>query len=162
MNIAPIPVKVSVVMSVFSEPRNWLKKAINSILDQTFSDFEFIIINDNPIRKENYLFLKEIQQKDSRIIIIENKENIGLTKSLNKGLSVARGTYIARMDADDISFPTRLEKQYLFMEANSGVIACGAWARTIGKEKNINLDHYKTTPRDIANSIYTSYTVFKV
>jgi glycosyltransferase involved in cell wall biosynthesis len=151
---APLPVKVSVIMSLFSEPEDWLRKAIYSILNQSFSDFEFIIINDNPKRKENDLLLKNFKQQDSRIVVVENKENIGLTKSLNIGLSLARGTYIARMDADDISFLTRLEKQYLFMEANPNIIACGTWARTIGKEKNINLNHYKTAPRDIANSIY--------
>ena len=94
--------KISVIMSIYSEKEEWIKESIDSILSQTFRDFEFIIINDNPKRKQNENLLLEYSQKDNRIIVITNKENIGLTKSLNKGLSIAKGKYIARMDADII------------------------------------------------------------
>ncbi len=120
-----IMVKVSVIMSIYSEPIEWMKEAINSILNQTFTDFEFIIVNDKPSRKENIELLKAYQQKDKRIQIVENNENIGLTKSLNKGLLLAKGTYIARMDADDFSYPTRFEKQVHFLDENKEYVVCG-------------------------------------
>ena len=111
--------KISVLMSVYNEPVDWMRQAIESILNQTYKDFEFIIVNDNPEREENQLFLNEYRDKDSRIIILCNEHNIGLTKSLNKGLAVANGEYIARMDADDIALPERLEKQLVFMEQHN-------------------------------------------
>jgi glycosyltransferase involved in cell wall biosynthesis len=119
--------KVSVVMSVYNEPEQWLKQAIDSILSQTFGDFEFIIINDNPQRVINRELLQNYCNLDSRIIILENSTNIGLTKSLNIGLLKAKGSYIARMDADDVSLPTRFAKQVDFMDANPNCIACGSW-----------------------------------
>ena len=103
-------VKVSVLMSVYSEPKEWLISSINSILNQSFSDFEFIIINDNPTRSINSIVLNYFAITDSRVKIFENKSNIGLTKSLNKGLKLTEGKYIARMDADDISLPDRFFK----------------------------------------------------
>lgn len=103
---------VSVVMAIYNEPVEWMRQAIDSILYQSFKDFEFIIINDNPIRVENKEILDEYSAKDSRVIVVLNEENIGLTKSLNKGLAIASGEYIARMDADDIAMPERLRMQY--------------------------------------------------
>ena len=117
---------VSVLMSVYNEPEEWMRVAIDSILGQTFTDFEFIIINDNPKRKLNREILSDYAKQDKRIVILENEENIGLTKSLNKGLKVAKGKYIARMDADDISLSDRLEKQVNFMEEHPEVGVCGA------------------------------------
>lgn len=129
--------KISVIMSIYSEKEEWIKESIDSILSQTFRDFEFIIINDNPKRKENENLLLEYSQKDNRIIVITNKENIGLTKSLNKGLSIAKGKYIARMDADDISFPTRFQKQIDFLDKNTEYVLCGANISYFGSEEKI-------------------------
>ena len=112
-------------MSVYNEPLDWIDFAIESICNQTFSDFEFIIINDNPKRKELIEFLNSKSLIDQRISVYTNVNNIGLTKSLNVGLKHCRGKYIARMDADDISLPRRLEKQVTFMEQNPNVIVCG-------------------------------------
>ncbi len=127
--------KISVVMSIYSEPVEWISEAIDSILNQTFSDFEFIIINDKPDRIENVTLLSQYERKDKRIVIISNEENIGLTKSLNKGLKIAKGKYIARMDADDISLLTRFEKQFSFMEDNEDIIACSCEVETFGRKK---------------------------
>lgn len=102
---------ISVIMAIYKEPVEWMRFAIESILSQTYKNFEFIIINDNPEREENRLLLTEYKDKDNRIVIINNDTNIGLTKSLNKGLEIAKGEYIVRMDADDISMPKRFEKQ---------------------------------------------------
>lgn len=118
-------VQISVIMSVYAEPENWLRMAIDSVLNQTYKEFEFIIINDNPLNPVNDKVLKEYQNKDNRIVLIHNQENIGLTKSLNKGLKFAKGKYIARMDADDISLPQRFQLQYNFMEENQNCLLLG-------------------------------------
>lgn len=123
-------------MSVYNEPVNWLSKSIDSILKQSYHDFEFIIINDNPSQEEIKSFLTSISEIDKRIIIIENPKNIGLAASLNKGIEIARGNYIARMDADDISLPTRFMKQINFLEKNPNIGICGSFVRTIN-EKDI-------------------------
>ena len=125
-------VAISVIMSVYKEPVDWLRQSIDSILNQTYNDFEFIIICDNPTYKEGITLLYEYASKDDRIHLIFNEENIGLTKSLNKGLALANGKYIARMDADDISMPTRFEKQYRYMEQHNNVIVLGTNFKYIG------------------------------
>ncbi len=118
-------------MSVYKEPVEWLRQAIDSILVQTFGDFEFIIVNDCPERDENEHILTEYEHQDSRIIIIRNEENIGLTKSLNKALSRAQGEYIARMDADDISLPDRFNTQIAFLDSHPEVGGVGSWTKTV-------------------------------
>lgn len=116
--------KISVIMSIYNESLDWAKQAIDSILNQTYSNFEFIIINDKPDRVENRKLLEEYSQKDSRIIVLNNEINIGLTKSLNRGLEVAKGLYIARMDADDISYCHRFQVQIDFLEKNVDCDMC--------------------------------------
>ena len=116
---------ISVLMSVYNEPLDWLKGSIESILNQTFTEFEFIIVNDNPAGEELRDILKKYKNQDERITIIENPENLGLTKSLNIGIKEAKAEYIARMDADDISLPERLKLQYQFLEKNSDVFLVG-------------------------------------
>ena len=118
--------KVSVIMSVYKEPVEWLHESIDSILNQTFTDFEFIIICDNPSYDEGKVLLHSYKEKDNRIVIIENEQNIGLTKSLNKGLAIAKGEYIARMDADDISLPERFEKQVAYLDNHPKIGVCGS------------------------------------
>jgi glycosyltransferase involved in cell wall biosynthesis len=127
---------ISVIMSVYNEKVEWMRESIDSILNQTFSDFEFIIINDNPTRVENSLLLEEYRRKDNRLIILINDQNIGLTKSLNKGIRIAKGKYIARMDADDISLQARFEKQIKVMENNPNIIVCGTKIKVFGELKN--------------------------
>ena len=119
--------KVTVLMSVYNGEK-YLCEAIESILNQTFTDFEFLIINDGSTDKTS-----EILQsyRDSRIRIIDNEGNIGLTKSLNKGLRMARGEYIARMDADDVSMPERLEMQIEFIWDNPDVGLVGCWVDVV-------------------------------
>lgn len=117
---------ISVIMSVFKEPVDWLRQSIDSIINQTFKDFEFIIICDNPLYEEGVSLLNVYARHDDRIKLLFNKENIGLTKSLNKGLSLAKGKYIARMDADDVSFPDRFESQYDYLETHPDVDVCGS------------------------------------
>lgn len=109
---------VSVVMSVFDGER-FLSEAITSILNQTFGDFEFVIINDGS-RDRTTSMLAAYEQSDSRVRVYE-QENQGLIASLNRGCGLARGNYIARMDADDVSMPDRLERQVRFLENHRDV-----------------------------------------
>ena len=106
---------VSVIMSVYNEPEYMLSEAVNSILKQTFRDFEFIIVNDNP--KTSMLnSIKKACGNDDRVRILNNEENLGLARSLNKGIEVAVGKYMARMDADDISREDRLAVEVEYLE----------------------------------------------
>jgi len=123
--------KVTVLMSVYNGER-YLREAVDSILNQTLKNFEFIIINDSSTDRT----LKILNgYSDPRIKIINNKENIGLTRSLNKGLSIAKGEYIARQDADDISTPDRLEKELNFLIKRSDYAAVGSLIIVIDKNR---------------------------
>lgn len=117
---------VSVIMSVYNERVKWLTESIESILNQTYKEIEFIIVLDNP----NNLVLKNLIldycKKDGRIKFLENKENIGLVKSLNKALAEVTGDYIVRMDADDVSVNTRIQKQIEFLQENSDIDFLGS------------------------------------
>lgn len=104
--------KISVLMSTFNESTIELGEAIESILNQDFTEFEFIIVNDNPKRKDLTEFLQSYSKKDKRIKVINNRENMGLAMSLNCAAKLASSQYYLRMDADDISLPGRLRKQY--------------------------------------------------
>lgn len=109
---------ISVLMSSYKEEVTELKLAVESILNQSYKDLEFIIIIDNPDNKIHKAILSEYAKKDRRIRLFINDRNIGLVASLNKALSLAKGDYIARMDADDISVSTRLEKQLKYLTEN--------------------------------------------
>lgn len=118
------PCELSVVMSVYNGQKH-LEEAVTSILNQSFSDFEFIIINDGSTDKTKVI-LDQFEADDSRIRVI-HQENKGLTVSLNRGIGKACGRFIARQDADDISLPERFEKQLSFLRSHPGVVLCGTW-----------------------------------
>ena len=113
----------------------YVSAAIKSILEQTFSDFEFIIINDGSSDSSS----KIIESfSDPRIVYINNSENTGLAKVRNKGLDLIRGEYIAWLDCDDISLPARLEKQIKLLDERPNIGICGTWVKTIsGESENI-------------------------
>ena len=100
------------------ETEKELKESIESILLQNYSNFEFIIVNDNPLNDRLKKVLDAYQLDDRRIKIINNETNLGLAKSLNKALACSRGKYIARMDADDISLLNRFEKEVEYLESH--------------------------------------------
>ena len=135
---------VTVLMSVYNGEK-FLCEAIESILNQSFEDFEFLIINDGSIDASREIILR---YDDPRINLVDNYKNLGLIRSLNKGISLAKGKYIARMDADDISMPGRLEKQVEFMDANEQVAVCGA--------RGILINENGQKVGDIAPNAYTS------
>lgn len=125
--------KISVIMPAFNAEK-YIKDAIDSILSQTVSDLELIIVNDGSMDRTEELIL---EYDDSRIKYIKNEENLQLPKTLNKAMDFAKGDFIARMDADDISHPRRFEAQLDFFEKNSNVDICGTWMRTIGAADEI-------------------------
>lgn len=107
---------VSVIMSTYNENELWIRSAIESIIKQTYQLLEFIIVLDNPDNSIIRDIVYQYSKIDSRIIVIENEKNLGLVCSLNRALRLSKGTYIARMDADDISKPDRIEKQIRFLK----------------------------------------------
>ncbi|MCX6786449.1 MAG: glycosyltransferase [Candidatus Kaiserbacteria bacterium] len=139
---------VSVIMPVYNGEK-YLKEAIESILCQTFSGFIFLIIDDGST--DNSVDIIRTYS-DTRIILLRNEKNLGISATLNKGLDNTNTTYIARMDCDDISLPTRLEEQVQFMEAHRNIGACGTWIQTI--RDNSGYTHkYLTNPEDIKASL---------
>ena len=115
--------KVSVLMPVYKTNEKYLREAIESILNQSFTDFEFLILDDCPAddRKE---IIKSY--KDKRIKYSKNEKNLGITPSRNKLIDMAKGEYLAVFDHDDVSLPTRLEKEVAYLEEHPecGVVSC--------------------------------------
>lgn len=116
--------RVSIIMSVFDGHIDFLKQSIESVLNQSFSDIEFIVVSDGA--KQNIFdTIEKYASSDARIRIIKNRQNIGLTKSLNIAIKEARGEFIARMDDDDISHPLRIEEQIAHLVSNEfDLIGC--------------------------------------
>lgn len=134
---------ITVLMAVHNgEP--YLRTAIDCILNQTYSNFEFIIVDDASSDNSRQQIAS---YRDSRIRLLSNPHNLRLAGSLNRGLQIARGKYIARMDADDICHPERLVKQVAFMEEHPDVGVCGTWLICFG-DKNQIWD-YATDPEII-------------
>ena len=116
--------KVTVLMSTFNRA-DYLPGAIDSILNQTFKDFEFIIVNDGSTDNTDAV-LNAYARKDNRIKILKSKTNKGLVDSLNQGLDFAKGKYIARMDDDDLSLPYRLEAQTRYLDTHPDITVLGS------------------------------------
>lgn len=116
--------KISVLMPVYNTEEEYLREAIESILSQDFEDFEFLIINDGSQNNAEKVILS---YEDERIKYHKNEKNLGLIDTLNKGLELATGEYIARMDSDDVSLPERFKKQVAFLDENSDVDVLGTW-----------------------------------
>lgn len=150
--IRPMPTpKISVVMAVYNGDR-FLKQAIDSILTQTFTDFEFIVINDGSTDETSDI-LAHYSKSDSRLQVY-NQTNQGFIASLNRGCSLARAKYIARLDADDVAFQDRLERQLRFLEQNPDVALLGGAMVVIDTECNkIATWHYPLTDAQIKQVI---------
>lgn len=119
---------ISVLMGIYNENILYASQAVDSILNQTFSDFEFIICDDGS-KPAFYEWLRSYCRKDRRIRLLRSRANHGLAAALNHGLKYARGKYIARMDADDIAAADRLARQYAFLESHAeyALVGCSAW-----------------------------------
>lgn len=119
--------EISVILPVYNAEK-YIRNSIESILHQSFKDFELIIINDGSIDNSGAIISSF---NDVRIHYYTNDTNLGLIKTLNKSINLSKGRYIARMDADDICMPNRFEKQVAFMESHPSVVLCGTWAKII-------------------------------
>jgi len=121
---------VTVLMSVFNGEK-YVREAIESVLTQTYRSFEFLIVNDGSTDRTGAILSS---YDDPRIAVLENPANIGLSRSLNKGIGRARGRYIARMDADDVCEPDRLERQVDYLSHHPGVIVVGSWYKLVDED----------------------------
>lgn len=147
-------VTVSVIMGIYN-CASTLQEALDSLYAQTFQDFEIILCDDGSV-DGTYTIALQNQQTHSNIVLLRNEENLGLNKTLNKCLAVAKGKYIARMDGDDISLPTRFEKEVQFLDNHPdvAVVSCsmvmfdqnGDWGRTYPIEWPTIKDFAKHTP----------------
>lgn len=143
---------VSVIMSVYNEKEEWIMESVNSILNQTFSDLEFIIVNDNPTNKDCIDILEKVEKLDPRIHIMTNERNSGLAYSMNRAMEIAKGKYVARMDADDISLPTRLANQVEYLDRHKDISILGTQIKMFGHQEKywINL----SSPKEIKAKMF--------
>lgn len=125
--------KVSVLMPVYNTNSEHLKDSIESILGQTYKDFEFLILND--CSTDENVEKTILSYSDARIVYIKNEKNLGISLSRNKLLKISKGEYLAVMDHDDISLAQRLEKQVNFLDENPAVGVVGSWSQTIPTNK---------------------------
>ena len=142
--------KVSVILPVYNGQK-YLKEAVDSILSQTFTDFELLLLNDGST-DDSELIIQSY--KDPRIVYLKNEINQGLIFTLNKGIEVAKGEYIARMDADDIALPQRLEKQITRIDIGSAAVLATRVKLIDANTKPLpdwNDDVVNTSPQHIKN-----------
>lgn len=126
--------KISVLMPVYNGGE-YLFESVQSILNQTFSYFELIIINDGST-DNSFTIMNELANNDPRVVVIQQK-NMGIVAALNNGLVHAQGDYIIRMDSDDVAEPNRFQIQYDFMEKNPRVVAAGSYCRFFGDQSRL-------------------------
>ena len=138
--------KVSVLMPVYNTDGNILRQTIESILSQTFTDFEFLIVNDCSTDENVEKIVLEYQQKDNRIKYFMNEKNLGISGTRNKLIDLSQGEYLAVMDHDDISLPNRFEKQVEFLDKNLDVGVVASWYEEFPKTKIVK---YPTNDFDI-------------
>ena len=126
-------IKLSIIMSEYNTPDDIFDKAVISILEQDYKDYEFIIVNDG--NKDLKEYIKKFN--DKRIKVINNESNLGLAKSLNKAIDIAKGEYIARMDTDDICLQGRLSKQISFLDSKKEYCLVSGNANLIDEKDNV-------------------------
>ena len=134
---------ISVILPLYNEPESLAKQAIDSILTQTYSKLEIILLLDNPGNDILKNILSEYGKKDKRIIVAINEKNKGLPETLNKGIDMATGDFIARMDGDDISTADRLEKQLAYMQTHPQTDLLGSDAFAINEEGKLIGEYHK-------------------
>lgn len=145
--------KISVLMPAYNAEQ-YIAEAIDSIIDQTFSDFEFIIVDDGSTDR-TWEIVQEYANKDDRIVPLRNEKNMNICHALNRGIDAARGKYIARMDADDWSYPDRLEKQYKYMEAHPDIVISGGTMEVCDENLNVlNERRYNLTDEAIRKKLF--------
>ncbi len=142
---------ISIVMPVYNAEK-FLREAIESILNQSCTDFELIIVDDGSIDHSPKILQS---YHDPRIVLITNEANSGIVESLNRGIKKAHGRYICRMDADDVSLPERLETQLEFMEIHPEVAVLGTNTIMIDERGDtVGTESYPVTHREIMKTIF--------
>jgi len=131
--------KVSVLTPIYNTNPKHLRECIESILNQTFKDFEFLILNDSPDNKEIESIVKEYAKQDKRVKYYKNEKNMGITPSRNKLLGLASGEYVAIFDHDDISLPNRLENEVDILDNNPEIGAVSGWLELFECKKENSL-----------------------
>ncbi len=132
--------KATVLMPVYNGAKH-LNASIESVLNQSFTNFEFLIIDDGST--DNSIEITQ-SYNDERIRLVKNDTNLQIVKSLNRGIQLAKGDYIIRMDSDDICLANRFERQINFMEDNPEIDVCGSWVETFFNKKRV----WKTPEKD--------------
>lgn len=150
--------KVSVLMSVYNG-RHFLSETISSILNQSYKDFEFIIVDDGSF-DDSIKIISDFSNKDNRIKFTKNEKNLGLTMSLNKGLSFSSGEYIARIDAGDLSAPDRLKKQVDFLDNNKDIGLVGSFMYVIDTNRKILKKVNYPTEDNFLKKVLINYNPF--
>ena len=130
--------KISVIMPVYNTEKEYLCEAIESILNQTYKDFDFIIINDGSSNNDVEDVI--LSYNDERIKYYKNEKNMGLPYTRNKCLDLAKTEFVAFMDSDDVSLPNRIEKQLKYLEEHKNVIVLASWFNYINPENNLHYD----------------------
>lgn len=130
-----------------------LEETIKSVLNQTYNNFEFIILEDaSP--DNTWQIIQKWAKKDKRIIPVKNETNLYIAENRNKGLLLAKGKYIVWQDADDISVSSRIEKQVEFMEQNPDVAICGGYLQSFNSTGLLDIRKYATTDTDLRKNIF--------
>ncbi|MBB6109098.1 Glycosyl transferase family 2 [Mucilaginibacter lappiensis] len=124
---------ISVTMPVYNSA-SFLREAMDSILTQSFTDFEFVILNDGSTDNSKEIILS---YNDPRIIFYDGKINVGLAHIRNKGIEISQGKYLAIMDSDDIATPDRLQKQFDYLESNRDIVMCGGFFTPFGNKNSV-------------------------
>ena len=143
---------VSVIMPAYNAEK-YIGEAIESILNQTFTDYEFIILDDAST-DSTWEIIQNYAKQDARILPVKNEKNLYIAENRNKGLSLAKGKYIVWQDADDISLPTRIEKQVTLMENNPSVGICGAYIQSFNGTGMLDIRRYAQNDADLRKNIF--------
>lgn len=144
--------KISVLMPVYNTEK-YVEDSINSILNQTFKDFEMVIIDDCS-SDNSFTILSDLASKDSRIRLYKNETNLKVSKTRNKLIELAKGGFIAWQDADDISIPDRLELQYNFLVKNNNVGLVGGWLEFFDENGVQSVRSYGEKDKDLRKNIF--------
>ena len=151
--------RVSLIVPSFNEPEHTLRASLDSLRQQTFADFECIVV-DESTRDELASACQRFCLEDARFIYVRPEQRIGLAASLNLGIARARGELIARFDSDDLCVPDRLAQQVAFLDEHSVVSVVGGALEIIGEdERPIALRNYPSEPEDIARGIHLTNTI---
>lgn len=145
-------VLISVIMSVYNEKIDFLKKSIDSVLNQSYKNIQFVIVIDDPSNDDLCSEINKYADKDNRIKVILNEKNVGITASLNKALKYCDGDYVARMDSDDFCEENRLAKQLYYLDTNDFDIV-GSETRRVDEAENIVINR--------TNKSYSLKTIMK-